>query len=88
MALSECVMLESQELEHDEKRAHARKIIIAFAKTKYRGSSRSIDAFRNHFDSMKMFEKSRTLGVDWQELIGECIKDGTLRVTNGVVWVK
>lgn len=80
---------ELEKLGPAEKLAHAREVVISFAGSKLKSSEcRTIEAFRNHFDSLKMIALERKLGCDWQKLIGELIKSGDVRATNGYVWAK
>lgn len=80
---------EIKQLTPEQKRAHAREVVTSYAGTeKKSGGFHSATSFRTHFDTQKMIILEKQLGVDFQKLIDEMLRDGTLQVTNGIVWVR
>ena len=72
-----------------ERRAYALQVVINYAGTCKEKSRqfRTSAVFRNHFESLKMFELAKRLEVNFQRVIDDAIKTGAIRVTNGIVWV-
>jgi len=72
------------------KRQIARERILRFCGEQWDSKdgmvNHTVQQLRAKFDTLKAQKDAVELGVSWQSLIDEMIRNGEIRVTNGVVW--